>query len=118
MQKATVIEIGNKAIDHTEPLLLFFGEGVTQGLQEYAIIQKIEDPKKVKVAVGDKIAFGEEIYHVTYVGQFANRNLQEIEHVFFVFAEEPHEGKLGSSIYLTPAKLPNISKGMTITYQA
>lgn len=118
MQKATIIEIGNKAIDHKEPLLLFFGEGVTEGLREYAVIQKLEDPKNLNMAVGDKIVFGEETYQVTYVGQFANRNLQEIEHVSFVFSEEPHEGKLGSSIYLTPAKLPNIVPGMTITYQA
>ena len=38
MQKAMIIEIGNKAIDPKEPLLLFFGEGVTEGLREYAVI--------------------------------------------------------------------------------
>lgn len=116
MQEARIIDIGAKAVDHEEPILLFFGEGATEGLQEYSIIQKIDNPKEIELAVGDKIIFGNETYHVTYVGQFANQNLQSIEHISFVFSDEPQE-KMASSVYLTPARVPKITLGMKITYQ-
>lgn len=116
MQKAKIVRIGTQAIDHKEPVLLFFGEGVTEGLEEYSVIQKITNPQAIELAVSDKIIFGDETYHVTYVGQFANQNLQTIEHVSFVFSDEPQE-KMASSVYLTPAKVPTIKVGMTVTYQ-
>lgn len=116
-QKAKVIHIGAQATDHTEPILLFFGEGATEGLQEHSIIQKIEHPAEVELKVGGQVIFGEEAYQVTYVGKFANKNLQTIEHVSFVFSEEPQE-KMESSVYLIPAKVPTITTGMEIIYQS
>ena len=92
MQEAKIIRIGAKATDHKEPILLFFGEG------------------------GDKILFGDTTYYITYVGPYANQNLQSIEHVSFVFSDEPKE-KMASSVYLTPTKVPTITTGMKITYQ-
>ncbi|MHC5269646.1 PTS glucitol/sorbitol transporter subunit IIA [Enterococcus sp. LJL98] len=116
-QVAKVTHIGAQAIDHQEPLLLFFGEGVTDGLREHSIIQKIEQPEAIDVRVGGQIIFGEEVYQITYVGKFVNQNLQTIEHVSFVFSEEPQE-KMEGTIYLTPAKVPTITLGMEIIYQS
>lgn len=117
IQKAKVTRIGEHAINHTEPILLFFGEGATEGLQEHSIIQKIDKPAEVDLKVGGQVTFGEETYQVTYVGEFANQNLQTIEHVSFVFSEEPQE-QMASSVYLIPAKVPKITTGMIITYQS
>ncbi len=116
MQEAKIIRIGAKATDHKEPILLFFGEGVTEGLEEYSIVQKISNPLAIELAVGDKILFGDATYYITYVGPYANQNLQSIEHVSFVFSDEPKE-KMASSVYLTPTKVPTITTGMKITYQ-
>ncbi|HIZ53304.1 MAG TPA: PTS glucitol/sorbitol transporter subunit IIA [Candidatus Enterococcus avicola] len=117
MHKAKVIFIGEQAIESQEPIILFFGEGVTDGLREYSVIQKIEDPVSIELVVGDSIIFGEQEYKVAHLGEFANKNLQSIEHASFIFSDEnPHE-KLTSSVYLTPSVMPKISLGMTITYQ-
>ncbi|MDN6154163.1 MAG: hypothetical protein L0I89_09360 [Tetragenococcus halophilus] len=38
-----------------------------------------------------------------------------MQHSSFVFSDDTQD-KLSSSVYLTPAKVPDISEGMTITY--
>lgn len=117
MHKAEVIFIGEQAVEQQEPIILFFGEGVTDGLREYSVIQRMDDSSSIELAIGDRIAFGEQTYTVAHLGEFANKNLQSIAHASFIFSEEePHE-KLTSSVYLTPSVMPKISLGMTITYQ-
>ncbi|GMA47800.1 PTS glucitol/sorbitol transporter subunit IIA [Tetragenococcus muriaticus] len=115
MQKAKILQIGEQAVDDEENILIFFGENVTEGLRPYSVVQSIDSPEKIELSVGDKVFFGQQEYQVTYVGHLVNQNLQTIQHTSFVFSDQPQE-KLTSSIYLTPARLPDISTGMTITY--
>lgn len=117
MHKAEVIFIGEQAVEQQEPILLFFGEGVTNGLREYSVIQKIENSASIELAIGDTISFGDQKYKIAHLGEFANKNLQAIAHASFIFSNEDPHDKLTSSVYLTPAVLPKISLGMTITYQ-
>lgn len=116
MQQGKIVAIGEQAIDEKENILIFFGKKVTEGLRPYSIIQEIEHADQIELTVGDKILFGDQEYHVTYVGHLANQNLQSIQHVAFVFSDVPTE-KLSSSVYLTPARLPKITEGMSITYK-
>ncbi|MDN6362380.1 MAG: PTS glucitol/sorbitol transporter subunit IIA, partial [Tetragenococcus koreensis] len=115
MQQGKILKVGDQAVDKNENLLIFFGESVTKGLKPYSIVQDIDEPEKIELTVGDKILFGQQEYQVTYVGRLVNQNLQTIQHTSFVFSDEPQD-KLTSSVYLTPAKIPDISEGMTITY--
>lgn len=117
MHKAKVIFIGEQAVEQQEPIILFFGEGVTDGLREYSVIQKMENSASVELAVGDFILFGDQKYTIAHLGEFANKNLQSIEHASFIFSEEEPHDKLTSSVYLVPNKIPKISLGMEITYQ-
>ncbi len=116
MHQGKVVTIGQEAIDENEKILIFFGKGVTDGLRPYSIIQEVEQAKDIELAVGGSILFGTQEYQITYVGHLANQNLQTIQHISFVFSEVPTD-KLSSSVYLTPAKLPEITEGMTITYR-
>lgn len=117
MHKAKVIFIGEQAIEHEEPILLFFGESVTEGLKEHSVIQSLQDSATLELAVGDAIIFGDQQYKVTHLGEYANKNLQTIGHASFIFSEEILHEKLTSSIYLSPSNVPNVSLGMEITYQ-
>ncbi|GMA07252.1 PTS sorbitol transporter subunit IIA [Tetragenococcus halophilus subsp. flandriensis] len=115
MQQGKILSVGDQAVDKNEKMLIFFGENVTKGLAPYSIIQEINEPEKIELTVGDKILFGQQEYQVTYVGHLVNQNLQTIQHSSFVFSDDTQD-KLSSSVYLTPAKVPDISEGMTITY--
>lgn len=115
MQQGKILKVGEQAVDKEENILIFFGENITEGLRPYSVVQSIDEPEKIELSVGDKILFGQQEYQVTYVGRLVNQNLQTIQHTSFVFSDEPQD-KLTSSVYLTPAKLPDISAGMTITY--
>ncbi|AYW48030.1 PTS sugar transporter subunit IIA [Tetragenococcus osmophilus] len=115
MQQGRILKVGEQAVDKEENILIFFGENITEGLRPYSVVQSIDEPEKIELSVGDKILFGQQEYQVTYVGRLVNQNLQTIQHTSFVFSDEPQD-KLTSSVYLTPAKLPDISAGMTITY--
>lgn len=115
MQQGKILKVGGQAVDKNENILIFFGESVTEGLKPYSVIQTIDEPEKIELTTGDKIFFGEQEYQVTYVGHLVNQNLQTIQHTSFVFSEDSQD-KLTSSVYLTPAKVPDIFEGMTITY--
>ncbi|GAA3010796.1 PTS glucitol/sorbitol transporter subunit IIA [Tetragenococcus solitarius] len=115
MQQGKILQVGDQAVDKDENILIFFGENVTEGLKPYSIIQAIDEPEKIELTAGNKVYFGEQEYQVTYVGRLVNQNLQTIQHTSFVFSEDA-QNKMSSSVYLTPAKVPDISEGMTITY--
>lgn len=117
MKQGIITEIGAKAIDKDEQLLIFFGDKATATLKEYSIIQEIKDAQDLQVNIGDTIYFGDQAYQVTFVGNIANETLQTIQHVTFVFSEVPSENQLSSAIYLTPQRLPKIEVGMKIVYQ-
>ena len=116
MQQGKVIEVGQEAIDSKENILIFFGAGVTDGLCPYSIIQEVAGASEIELEVGGTILFGDQEYRITFVGHLANQNLQTIQHISFVFSDVPTD-KLSSSVYLSPAKVPVITEGMTITYQ-
>lgn len=115
MRQSKILEIGPHAIDKKENILIFFGEHVTAGLRPYSVIQEMSS-EDVELAVGDKILFGEQEYRITYVGNHANKNLQAIQHISFVFSDVPTD-KLSSTVYLTPTEMPEITEGMLITYK-
>lgn len=117
MVQAKIIEIGEKALDSTENLLLLFGETVTENLKTHAIIQKISEPTEVELEIGGKIWFDSAMYTIEKIGKGANKNLKTIEHVSFVFGEVPESDPLSSSVYLSPAILPKITGETIITYE-
>ncbi|MGX7127584.1 PTS glucitol/sorbitol transporter subunit IIA [Enterococcus wangshanyuanii] len=114
--KAVVTEIGAKALDEKEPMIILFGESATEGLKEYSVIQKFQDVQSLKLKQGDLLKIDEQEYTIRYVGSFANSNLNSIAHVTLVFVDVPEEDPIVNGLYLSPTILPKIQIGTTIEY--
>lgn len=116
MIQGKITAIGAEALDPKENILIFFDDSATPGLRPYSIIQSVKDINKVAVTPGSEIRFGEAVYHVQHVGNTAMKNLQEIQHVTFIFGEAPEVDAIVNGIYLLPAQVPIIEVGMTVSY--
>ncbi|MFD1899303.1 PTS glucitol/sorbitol transporter subunit IIA [Enterococcus termitis] len=114
--KAVVTEIGAKALDEKEPMIILFGESATEGLKEYSVIQKFQDAPSLTMKEGDTLKIDGQEYTIRHVGSFANDNLKSISHVTLVFADVPKEDAIVNGLYLTPKTLPTIQVGSEIEY--
>ena len=114
--QAKITAIGAKAINHEEPLLIFFNDSATQLLKEYAIIQEFTQSEFVELDREDNIYFWDQEYTITSVGSKVLKELEELGHVSFFFGTPPKE-ELINAITLKEAQLPQLSVGMTITYK-
>lgn len=118
MIEGKVISIGQEAISE-EPMLILFDESVggTEELKKHAIIQAVKEGIVFDLKVGGKISFDDQEYVIEHVGNAANRNLTDINHVTLIFTDVPEEDVIVNGIYLAPKVLPTISEGTKITYQ-
>ena len=114
--KAMVTEVGAHALDGKEAMLILFGEGATESLREYSVIQAFEDKTKITVKKGDRVKIDDAVYTVEQVGSFANANLNSIAHVTLVFAPVPDEDPVVNGLYLSPTIYPTLQVGSTIEY--
>ncbi|MEI5992914.1 PTS glucitol/sorbitol transporter subunit IIA [Candidatus Enterococcus mansonii] len=114
--KAIVTEIGPQALDEKEPIIILFGESATEGLKEYSVIQKFQETQALEMKKGDQLKIDDKEYTITYVGSFANNNLNSIAHVTLIFDEVPKEEAIANGLYLSPSELPKIKVGTTIDY--
>lgn len=115
--KAVVTEIGVRALDEKEPIIILFGENATDSLKEYSVIQKFEESQSLEMKTGDLLKIDEQEYTIQYVGPFANKNLNSIAHVTLVFSEVPKEDAIVNGLYLAPSRLPTINVGTIIEYR-
>lgn len=114
--KAIVTEIGVRALDGKEPIIILFGEGATESLREYSVIQKFEENLPLELKKGDLLKVDGQEYTISYVGAFANNNLNSIAHVTLVFDDVPKEDPIVNGVYLSSDKLPAIEVGTVIEY--
>lgn len=115
--QSTIIEIGEKAWDESEPMLILFGNKVTKELRPYSIVQEFaKDEKMTDLADATQLVFGEQAYHIERIGRLADGNLHELGHVTLVFGPLPTHDELVNAIYLSPHTLPKVEVGMTIKY--
>lgn len=114
--KAKVTEIGVRALDGKEPIIILFGEGATESLREYSVIQKFQENQPLEMKKGDLLKIDGQEYTISYIGAFANDNLNSIAHVTLVFDNIPKEDPIVNGLYLSPSKLPAIEVGSVIEY--
>ena len=114
--KAIVTEIGVRALDEKEPMIILFGESATEGLKEYSVIQTFQETHTLELKKGDLLKIDKQEYTIDYVGPFANDNLNSIAHVTLVFADAPNDDAIVNGLYLTPNAFPTIKVGTTIEY--
>lgn len=114
--KALVTDIGSQALDGKEPMIILFGEGATEHLKKYSVIQQFQEKTTLNLTKGDYLKIGDQRYTIQEVGAFANSNLNSISHVTLVFSEVPKEDPIMNGIYLSPSTMPKIAVGTTIDY--
>jgi PTS system glucitol/sorbitol-specific IIA component len=117
--KATITAIGPEAISPTDPLVILFDEDATVALKQIALLQEFESEdamSQLTLVPGDQLAIDDQVYHVEYVGEVANDNLQTIGHATLLFTPVPETDRLGNGVYLTPYVKPDFKVGTTITY--
>lgn len=114
--KAIVTEIGARALDEKEPIIILFGEGATESLKEYSVIQTFQESSPMELKQGDQLKIDDQEYRILYVGSFANKNLNSIAHVTLIFDQVPNEDPIVNGLYLSPGKLPKIQVGTVIEY--
>ncbi|MGC6768897.1 PTS glucitol/sorbitol transporter subunit IIA [Enterococcus sp. LJL128] len=116
--KSIVTAIGDHALDGKEPMIILFGEGATENLREYSVIQKFEEQQELAIKKGNQLKIDELVYTVEHVGSFANANLNSISHVTLIFDSVPAEDAVVNGIYLSPNKFPEINVGSIIEYMS
>ncbi|HEX5351623.1 MAG TPA: PTS glucitol/sorbitol transporter subunit IIA [Trichococcus sp.] len=115
--QSKVIQIGEKAIDIKEPMIILFDDSATPPLQEVSVIHRFVEPQEwFELEDGDRILFDDQEYRISYVGTHVLKNLKSIGHTTMIFNNWDDE-RLETSIYLTPYILPTITDGTTITYK-
>lgn len=117
MAKAIIKEIGAQAIGTTDQLLIFFGVEATANLRPFSVIQEFsESVPAIELKKDGWVSFDDQEYQITYVGAFAQEQLNGIGHVTIIFDEAPAEDKLANAIYLTPFEKPFLKEGTIINY--
>lgn len=115
--KSTILHIGKDSISIDEPIVILFGENATEAIRDVSVLQRFEDAIDSFVfRVGDAVHFGDQVYHVSHVGENVGENLVELGHVTFVFDPFDPDHFIETSVYLTPHTVPTIEEGMTINY--
>jgi len=115
--QSKVIQIGEKAIDIKEPMIILFDDSATEPLQQVSVIHRFIEPQEwFELAGGDRVLFDEQEYRISYIGNHVLRNLQSIGHTTMIFKNWDEE-RLETSIYLTPHILPTITDGTIISYR-
>ena len=115
--QSKVVQIGEKAIDSKELMIILFDESATEPLQEVSVIHRFVEPQDwFELTDGDRILFNDQEYRISYIGSHVLKNLQSIGHTTMIFKNWEEE-RLETSIYLTPYILPTITDGTTITYK-
>lgn len=111
--KATVTGIGEMAIHLLEGrMLIVFNENAPEELKDYSILHTIENLED-DVVPGDTIAFGDQVYSVTAVGDEANFTLRSMGHCTLCF-NGAAATELPGQIELAGDDMPTIDVGMTI----
>ncbi|RST95861.1 hypothetical protein CBF36_01450 [Vagococcus bubulae] len=117
MIKAVVKQIGEHSMDAKDEMIILFGEKVTDELEKFSVIQKIETDGPFNLEVGGTILFDEQEYHIVKIGSVANRHLDSMGHVSLMFKNPEGMDELSNAIYLEPYTFPTINEGTVITYR-
>ncbi|WP_178196132.1 PTS glucitol/sorbitol transporter subunit IIA [Ligilactobacillus sp. Marseille-Q7487] len=119
MMKTKVLNIGAKALDEKDGLIILFGKSASPRLAEVSVIQEVLDGQLQadNLSVGKKILIDEQSYEIKYAGELVFSNLETVEHTVFDFNEVP-ENPRSNAIYLAPNVMPQVKEGSTITFGA
>lgn len=109
-----VISVGKLASRFKEDkiMLLFGKESINRSIKEYSyLIDKVS--AKETIRAGQKMLIGDKEYEITAVGDIAEKNLNEIQHITLKF-DGSKTPEFPGTLYLEEKELPEISNGTKI----
>lgn len=120
---ATIEKIGKKAIDTRDSMIILFGEGATQDLEDVSVVQKFDDATPVKGFVfkkGDTITIDGETYVANYVGPMVESNMKALGHATLFFNRPVPKTPLANAVYFDAnedQEMPNFKLNDDIIYE-
>ncbi|MGX4685573.1 PTS glucitol/sorbitol transporter subunit IIA [Vagococcus sp. JNUCC 83] len=117
MIKSIVKQVGQYSMDAKDEMIILFGEKVTEELEKFSVIQKINSNDAFDLEVDGTIAFDDQEYRIVQIGSVANKHLDSMGHVTLMFKSPEGMDELSNAIYLEPYTFPKISEGTVITYR-
>jgi len=117
MLKTRITSIGKHAGSKEDGLIILFDDSASDKLRDVSMIhEKLSDfEQNYALAVGQKVAFDEQEYEITYLGALVESNLMSIGHTVFDFHEVPTDPQ-PNAIYLRPHGEPDVHVGTVITF--
>src|SRR5690625_1770859 len=114
--ETTVMDLGSEAeMFQVEGMLILVGEEAQEDLAAYDYIINVI-PVEGEMTRGKTLAFGNESYEVTAVGDVVNEKLNVLGQSTLRFKGEV-VAELPGRLYLEDKELPSIEKGLSITIQ-
>lgn len=114
--QSTVLEIGEDVeMFLEEKMIIIFNESAPKDLREIAIIHEIS-PLQGKIEVGDELAFGNQAYKVTFVGDKVNETMEELGHCTIAFNGKDYVD-LPGTLCVEEKEMPDVSISTTITFK-
>ncbi|MCE4047617.1 MULTISPECIES: PTS glucitol/sorbitol transporter subunit IIA [Bacillaceae] len=116
MTTSVVKEIGVLVSAFKEDkILILFGPQAPKELREMAVIHEFELLDSEPLKHGGTIAFGDETFTITALGDHANKNFKELGHISIYF-QEPVDEVLPGAVFAAPYSFPNsINEGTVIS---
>lgn len=101
---ANIEKIGKKAVDEKDGMIILFGEGANQELEDVSIIQKFDAATPVNGFVfkkGDTITIDGQTYVADYVGPMVESNMKALGHATLFFDRPIPRSPLANAIYFS-----------------
>jgi len=117
--EATISKVGSNAERFLDEglILIFSVNDVMSEIKEYSIL--IDDVKfKGHIKPGQYLYLDDKKFKIISVGDIAEKNLREINHVTFKSVETVTESTLPGTIYLEKKRLPKIVNNSSIKIKA
>lgn len=120
---ATIEKIGKKAVDTRDQMVILFGEGANQDLEDVSVIQKFDSKTPVNNFVfkkGDTITVDGTTYIADYVGPMVESNMKALGHATLFFNHKVPKAPLANAVYFDPDEdqvLPDFKIDDDIVYE-
>ena len=114
--QSTVTELGaDVEMFVEEKMLIIFNESAPKDLRDIAVVHSIA-PLEGTIEAGDILAFGDQAYKITFVGDKVNETVAELGHCTIAFNGADH-ADLPGTLCVEDKDMPTISVSTTITFQ-
>lgn len=114
--QSTVTEIGpDVELFLDEKMMILFNDSAPKDLRDIAVIHNIA-PLEGKIEVGDELAFDDQTYRITFVGDKVNETVEELGHCTIAFNGADH-ADLPGTLCVEAKELPTIAVATTITFK-